>query len=146
MPWVQDSFKYSKWLLERIANSYGHIYDKIVLGSYTVVLDGYLVEREKSIAGEQVLIEYKADFDKAFASLGRQHNHQPPLYFEYKGGRLKYYSQYSRLQQVVVADIIGITDEELLDKGFYRINNLKGMAYSTMTKYLNFRNGDDSHS
>ena len=135
--WKGDEYRYSKWLLERIAQSYGHIYDRIVLEVYTVILDGYKVERERCIKGEQTLIEYKVDFEGALAKLGNSRHPSRAPKLDLSSYDFKTYSKYSRLQQIVIADILGITDWELLGRGFYDIPRLRGYAYSIMAKYLN---------
>ncbi len=137
MPWIGDEFRYSRWLLERIAKSYEHIYDRIVLSTYTIILDGYVVERERSIAGELVLIEYKADFDRALEGLGHSRYPSRTPKLDLTKTEFKNYYKYSRLQQIVIADILGIDDTELMDKGFYDIPRLRGYAYSLMAKGLN---------
>jgi len=137
MPWVNDDFRYSKWLLEKIARSYEHIDDRIVLGSYTLLIDGYPVEQERCIQGAQVLVEYKVDFERALEKLGhsRYPGRAPKL--DLTSCDFKDYHRYSRLQQIVVADILGLDDYELMDKGFYRVPNLRAIAYSLMAKTLN---------
>ena len=145
-PWVNNEFKYSKWLLERIAKSYKHIYDRIVLDTYTMIVDGYTVERERIIQGEQNLIEYKVDFERALSKLGQSRYPTRSPKLDLSSCEFKNYSHYSRLQQIIIASILGIQDEELMDRGFYRIPNMKMIAYSLMAKYLNSAHENESHS
>jgi len=130
--WKGDEYVYSKKILKKVAGNYEHIYDRIVLAVYTVILDGYKVEREWCIRGEQVLIEYKADFDMALNELGKGR-----WTGEIEGCEFRDFRYFGRLQQVVIADVYGIDDATLEDMGFYNIPKLRGLAYWRMTQLLN---------
>jgi len=123
---------YSKWLLERIAESYHHIYDRIVLYEYSIILDGYQVGRERCVKGIYSLIEYKADFDSALNSIGKGN---------WTGGMDDItncgFKPFGRLQQVVIAQIYGVDNWELEQRGFYRIPQVRGYAYHLMADRLN---------
>ena len=83
------------------------------------------------ITGLYELIDFKVDFDKALDSIGRADWDTLTSidFYDYK--------YYGRLQKVVIADILGITDYELEARGFYDIPRLRGMAYSRMAENLN---------
>lgn len=76
------------------------------------------------------IAEYKADFDMALNEIGKGN---------WKGEirEFKAYKMFGRLQQVVIADIICFRDYDLVRLGFYRISNLKSIAYSRMVNFLN---------
>lgn len=74
---------------------------------------------------------YKADFDLSLAAIGKG---------DWRGlgdTNFRAYCYYGRMQQVVIADILGITDRELSGLGFYRIPRLRGLAYKWMANCLN---------
>ena len=130
-PWIRDNFRYSRWLLERIAASYQHIYDRIVLSSYTETLDGSRIERERTISNRINLIEYKADFDRALSAIGTGQ------WEGIKGLKISNYKGFGRLQKVIIADVLGINSWELEEIGFYRIPQIRGYAYHLMADRLN---------
>ena len=121
MPWINNEFRYSARLLQRIAYSYLHIYDRIVLGDY--------IGSERFINKKLDLVEYKVDFDRALNAIGKG---------QWKGligVKLSDYKGLGRLQKLVIADILGIEDWELVN--FYDISRLRGYAYSAMARFLN---------
>ena len=123
MPWVNDEFKYSKWLLKKIALSYQHICDRIVLDSYTVILDGHPVEEERRIRGPFHLAEYKADFDQALSAIGKE------KWQGITGDKLSDYKRFNKLQLSIIADILG-NDDPMEPQ-------MRGYAYRAMANYLN---------
>ena len=74
--------------------------------------------------------EYRADFDRALNGIGRGH-------WDGTIHEFKFYRHFGRLQQIIIADIVGITDNELTGLGFYQIPQLRGRAYKWMANYLN---------
>lgn len=117
--WVNDKFRYSKKILRTIAENYVSLYDGLSF-------------RENSLLTHPLEIaEYKADFDNALSRIGRgQWSGQPSNEF-------KEYTGYGRLQRIVIADIMGVTDTELARLKFDDIIGLKGIAYSKMCERLN---------
>jgi hypothetical protein len=57
------------------------------------------------------------------------------------GTQLSNYKSFGRLQKIIIADILGIPDEELMGLGFENSARLRGYAYYLMGKYLNNRIG-----
>lgn len=115
--WVGNQFFYSKRLLKTIAESYANLYDGLP------TLRGQIIN-------PWVIAEYKADFDIALSKLGRGH-------WDDNLKAFKYYRHFGRLQQIVIADILGIDDYELAHLGFYDITRLRGFAYYSMRTILN---------
>lgn len=74
---------------------------------------------------------FKADFDVSLSAIGKGH------WTGIVNSDFRAYRHFSRMQQVVVADIIGITDYELKAWGFYKISQLRSRAYREMASYLN---------
>ena len=119
MSWVNDIYYYSAGILKAIAESYDSIYE-----------DGLLLANHY-ISYLYAIAEYKADFDRALLEIGKG---------EWGGltsQNLKDYRYYGRLQQVIIADILGITDCYLAGLGFYDIPKLRGLAYYRMAERLN---------
>lgn len=75
--------------------------------------------------------EYRADFDRALNSIGKG------IWTGNIANDFRVYKYYGNLQRVVIADIMGITDDELSKLGFYQIGQLRGRAYRWMANYLN---------
>jgi len=123
MVWRDDKFYYSTRILKVIAENYTSLYDGLEFRS------GQLISNPWALA------EYKADFDVALQTIG-QGNWTSNL------GKFKDYHYFDRLQQIIIADIFGITDYELEGLGFYSIPRLRGYAYFQMVKVLN---GEDSN-
>lgn len=78
----------------------------------------------------------KIDFDRALDVMGRGHWSGTGFGDGAKDNKFKTYRSFGRLQQVVIADIIGITDGELEQVGFYDIERLRGWAYGAMSSFL----------
>ena len=119
MPWIKDEFIYTKGILKAIAENYSDIYSGLPLSWKTEVYNPWLIA------------EYKADFDRALSALGKGHwnnNHS---------SEFKNYKHFGRLQQIIIADIIGIKDDELEGLGFYNLLSLRRYAYWLMIQYLN---------
>ena len=116
MGWRGNQFFYSKRLLKTIAENYCSIYEGLPLSSGEEVTNPWLIA------------EYKADFERALQSIGRG---------KWDGNltEFKHYRNYGRLQRIIIADILGIGDNELIE--FSQIPRLRGYAYYLMTKCLN---------
>ena len=74
---------------------------------------------------------FKADFDLSLSAIGKGH------WTGIVNPDFRAYRYFGKAQQVVIADIIGITDYELRGLGFYQIGQLRGRAYRWMANYLN---------
>jgi len=124
MPWINDTYYYTKRTLQAIAETYDSIYwDGLLLGNYHI---DYL----KSIA------EYKADFDRALDFIGRGY---------WRGTtKSKHYRQFGKLQRLIIGDILGKEDWELGGWGLYDVSKLRGIAYFRMLEYLNERRDTQS--
>ncbi len=111
MTWQGDNYRYGQKELRTIAELYKDIAVDSAIG----------------------VIEKKADFDNALNSLGKGHwtgwleDIQP----------FRYYRGFSRLQRVIIADILGMTDYELRWMGFNAVGYLRARAYYRMQKFLN---------
>jgi hypothetical protein len=119
--WRGLDYHYSKTVLKAIAAYYGE-------NTIYSVLDRIIACDPCSV------VEYKADFDMALNAIGKCH--------EWSGDvdtftEFKYYRQFGRLQQVIIAEVIGTEDEELERCGFDDIPKCKAMAFSRMARYLN---------
>ncbi len=122
--WRNDRFFYSKKLLRTIAENYTSIYDGLPRLNSTIV---NLWE----------LAEYKADFDMALAIIGRG---------KWVGdieGKFKAYRNFDRIQRVVIADILGVSDDELEGLGFWDVLKMKSYAYYRMLVFLNGDKDDE---
>ena len=127
MPWVNDRFYYTRGILEAIAdwydrkNDYGatsSIYEVLVIGDYQIV-------------NAWGLVDFKADFDMALDYIGHG---------EWQGLTslvFRDYKYFGKQQRIVIADILGILDDELSGWGFYEIPQLRGQAYGRMVAFLN---------
>ena len=116
--WIGNNYFYTKRTLKAIAENYISIYEGLPLSLRSEVTNLW------------ALAEYKADFDIALNSIGRG---------KWTGEikRFKDYRHYGRLQQIVIADILGIDNFELEGIGFYDVPRLKSYAYYLMCKKLN---------
>lgn len=74
---------------------------------------------------------YKADFDLALTAIGKGH------WFGIVNSNFRAFRYFGKAQQIVIADILGITDYELRGLGFYQVSQLRGRAYRWMANYLN---------
>ena len=118
MPWIENQFFYTKRLLKTIA------------GNYVTLYDG-LPSWGGQITNPWALAEYKADFDIALNGIGKGKwqgidNHQ-----------FRDFRHYGRLQQIIIADIMGMDDYTLEVYGFYSVPRLRGYAYYLMCLRLN---------
>ncbi len=116
--WRDGVFYYNKRLLKTIAENYCTIYDGLPVFLGTEIMNPFS------------LAEYRADFDIALKGIGR--GHWTGQLMDYK-----YYHNYGKLQRIVIADILGISDSELERLGFWGISQLRGFAYYSMTRVLN---------
>ena len=116
--WRDDKFYYSTKVLKTIAENYTALYEGLEFRA------GHLVTNPWALA------EYKADFDLGVQSIGKG---------KWTGaiGKFRDYHYHGRLQQIVIADILGIKDSELGGLGFYNIPQLRGFAYYLMQQILN---------
>lgn len=78
---------------------------------------------------------FKADFDVSLSAIGKGH------WVGIVSSDFRTYRYFGKAQRVVIADILGITDWELKQLGFYQIPQLRGKAYRWMTDFLNGRMG-----
>ena len=122
MPWINNEFIYTKRILQAIAENYTDIYMSIYY-SGGEIHEGIVVNP---------LIDYKIDFDMALNSIGAGH-----WVGDVEKTKFENYRYFGKLQRVVIADIYGITNWELERLGFYRIPNLKSIAYGRMVRCLN---------
>ncbi len=93
---------------------------------YTVDVVSSITENYCSTNGDE-----KADYDIAVRSIGKG---------DWRGSldvNFRAYDNYGKLQRVVIATILGITDEELEELGLRNIPQLRGRAYNWMCKILN---------
>lgn len=118
MPWSGPDFHYSIKVLKTIAENYIELYEEGL--SFR---EGDVITNSFSIA------EYHADFDQALSSLGKK--------WELKGLSFKDYRHYNKFQRIVVADILGVSDEELKRLRFRDIIELRKIAYGRMKLFLN---------
>ena len=116
-------YTYAPRTLRRIADCYCSLYNR------ELVREG--VELFLPRTNLFIIAEFKADFDLSLSAIGKG---------DWRGivnSDFSAYRYFGRMQQVVIADIIGITDWELKQLGFYRIPRLRGLAYRWMANYLN---------
>jgi hypothetical protein len=117
--WQNEKYYYTSSILRRIAWCYPSIYDGIPR------LTGEIIN-EFSIA------EFKGDFDRALDDIGRG-----TWVGDIEGRDFSSFREFGQLQQVVIADIYGVPDNELEVGGFYQIPQLRGRAYAWMRAFLN---------
>jgi len=115
MAWVNDRFYYSIGILKRIAENYANLYSDASWGSLFL------------------MAESKADFDRALSSIGRG------KWSGIVGYKLKHYKYFGRLQQVVIAFILGIKDKEMEKLGFQDVKGMRSKAFQRMRDKLNGR-------
>jgi len=118
--WDNDTYIYSSKTLRSIASGYHDIYNGLSLGF------------SEDITDSSSLIEFKVDFDSALNSIGKG-------YWDgrYEGHTVKELRYFGKLQRVIIADVTGITDIELIKDRLSHIPSLKGYAYYLMALYLN---------
>jgi len=129
MKW--DKYYYSIGTLRDICASYSHIYQGIEF--YRNGFYRYTDTDPWSIA------EYKADFDIALQNIGKG-----KWAGEIEGRKFRDFRYFGRLQQIIIAIIMGVNDCELEGLGFYGISRLRGYAYYLMRSFLN--NGVDTNN
>ena len=120
--WNNDTgiYRYSSHVLKTIAECYQVLY-----------VDGLTFRPEHTMTNPLGLAEFRADFDTALSGIGRT---------QWRGvssPEFKHYRNYGRYQRIVIADILGITDEELVRLRYQDIPRLRGIAYYLMAKWLN---------
>jgi len=98
------------------------------------MIDEYCVEDLRDIAENynwyDDISDEKLDFDKALDSIGKG------CWQGIDSVNFSDYNHFGRLQQVVIADILGVEDCELEKIGLKQIQQLKGRAYKWMLNYL----------
>ena len=120
MPWVNDytEFQYTAGLLRVVAKNYARIYEGLPM-----------------LHGDEVnpfrIAEYKADFDIALSAIGRRR------WAGIRGLDFAGYRPYNKLQQAVIADILGWPDTYLEGSGIRRVPQIRGAAYHSMCDRLN---------
>ena len=115
------------WNIDKLHYTYTVGTLKAIAFCYT---DIYLIGFHRTM-NPYGIAEYKADFDMALDSIGK--GHWQDLYSIF----FRSYRYYGKAQQVVIADVLGITDWELQAYGFYQIPQLRGKAYKWMADFLN---------
>ncbi|GAH35461.1 unnamed protein product [marine sediment metagenome] len=122
--WVNDIYHYAPGTLKAISASYHSL--------YTVGIE-LSVSRYRDILINDPLtvILFKADFDLSLSAIGKGH------WTGVVNSDFSAYRYFGKAQQVVIADILGIRDNELAMLGFYHITQLRGRAYRWMTDFLN---------
>jgi len=130
MPWINDEYQYTPFVLKSIAQWYDRVYEVLMIGDYKVT-------------SPYVLIDFKVDFDRALDSIGRG------SWDTLNSTDFNDYRYFGRFQRVVIADIIYTevnkdgevvtrkADNELEVRGFYEISQLRSNAYSRMAESLN---------
>ena len=120
--WDNDTgiYYYSSRVLKTIAECYQLLYD-----------DGLSFRPGSTLTDPQAIAEYRADFDVALDHIGVGD------WYGVFSPDFKHYRNYGRFQRIVIADILGITDEELTRLHYENIPRLRGYAYHLMVKYLN---------
>lgn len=117
--WQNEKYIYSSGLLQRIAWCYESIYDGIPILS-SEITDPFSVA------------EFKADFDIALNAIGRGEWHG-----DIEDKEFGDFGGFGKLQRLVVADILRVSDNELEVRGFYQIPQGRGRAYKWMANFLN---------
>ena len=75
------------------------------------------------------ITEFRLDFDKALRNIG-----PGPWSGKLKDFKFIDFKQYNTLQRVIIAQIVGITDQELK---FKDVSKLRAKAYKLMAEFLN---------
>lgn len=104
-------YRYHPRLLEKLADNYCNYFEDITFNN----------------------VSSKIDFDMALDAIGKGH-WTGKLDEIVKFGQFR---GFGRMQQVVIADIVGIKDWELERLGFYNIDWLRRSAYRKMADHLN---------
>jgi len=119
MTWINDTYYYTRGVVDAIVTWYFSLYERqMIIGQYQIT---HLF----------TLVEFKADFDIALDSIGRGEWRGLPSH------DFNNYKYFGKQQRVVIADILGVSDGELTARGFYKIPQLRGDAYSRILDALN---------
>jgi len=111
--WINDVFFYTVGNLKGIAEHYESLYTDAHTASLFLVA------------------ERKADFDRALDNIGRG---------KWKGlenSNFGAYKYLGRQQQIIIADILGISNRRLEGIGFFDTRKLRSKAYTKMAAKLN---------
>ncbi len=117
--WVENDYIYTQRILMAIAQGYASIYEGLGFSYHAEVTNPWL------------LVEYKVDFDNALNSISKGGWHGILSH------NLSDYRNFGRRQQIIIADILAISDDKLYQLGFYDIHKLRSSAYYFMAQYLN---------
>ena len=120
----ENQYIYSVQTLKNIVGSYIHIYQELQIYRKRIY--------HHSIVDPWLIAEFKADFDRALNSIGKGIWDGVII-----SNQMKSYRRFGRLQQIVIADIIGVDDLVLEGMGFYRVSQMRGYAYHLMADRLN---------
>ena len=119
MPWINDTYYYTRSVVNAIVEWYYLLYDRqMIIGPYQIT---HLF----------TLVEFKADFDIALDSIGRGE------WRGLKSHNFNDYRQFGRMQRVIIASILGITDYELQAFGFNDAKQLRYEAHKRILGVLN---------
>ncbi|GAH86163.1 unnamed protein product [marine sediment metagenome] len=126
--WKNDRYIYSKGILQRIAWCYVSVYDGIPALNY-------------EITNLYSIAEFKADFDLSLNAIGRGNwlgvlRTEDGKGVEIEWLEFKDFRGFGRLQKLVIADILGVSDNELEVGGFRDVARLRGYAYYLMKHFL----------
>jgi len=128
--WQGDKYVYSKAEVEAIAENYQEVTMSVYFAKQ---------EYEGKGASYHPVLDYKVDFDRALDDIGKG-----KWEGDIEGKEYRDYRHFGRLQRIVIADIYWIDDYELEREGFYRVPNLRSIAYGRMAHYLNDGNRPQS--
>lgn len=110
--WHNDTYYYSTGNLRGIAGNYDYLY------------------ADASWSTLYAIAESKADFDMALSSIGRGN-------WTGIGRDFREYRYFGRLQQVVIARILDISDSYLESRGFHDVKGMRSKAFQRMRDKLN---------
>jgi hypothetical protein len=117
-------YKYSNKVLQVLADNYTTLY-----------ADGICFKSDDRITDYNSIAEFLCDFDHALSSLGEKWD---GLVKEFKD-----YRSLNRYQRIIIASILGITDNDLVDNYHFRNpEKLRIIALSRMKKFLNGVNNE----
>ncbi len=111
------AYRYSIRILKAVAETY-------------LYWNGYDTSGSHRETNQFSISEYLCDFELGLSRLAGKE-------FVFKGLEFKAYKNYPIYVRVIVADIIGVTEEELIRQRFYDILNLRERAYSKLKECLN---------
>lgn len=111
-------YRYSNKVLRCLAEQYITLYE-----------DGLSFKEGDRITDTNSIAEYLADFDYGLSHLGRKF----VLLDDFKE-----YRSWNRFQRVVIADIFGVVDSDLIGRyHFINPQRLRELSYSMMKRFLN---------